>query len=173
MFYAGTSQLRTLDVVILLQLGLGFIVTVMTIWGYRTCVYWKENGAALRIFGVVGTHVRLVILAAISGFSLWFWWAGYKTDALLNCKFWNSCHTDLRVFVAPFFTTYDLHSVTPRAFYITVSAVLSLYYLCMLVAVLAAFWWRLEYEDNFWKQRTCWPTLGGQRAFYTRFSRRQ
>lgn len=140
----------------------------MTVWGYRTCVYWVEDAAAIRRFGGVGTHIRVVILSAISGFSLWSWSVGYKDDSLQNCRFWRNCHTDLRVFVPLLFHTYDLHSETPRAFYMAFSAALSFYYLCMVVAALASVVWRVTRGPSLRKQRNCWPILDGQRAFYTR-----
>lgn len=145
----------------------------MTVWGYRTCVYWIEGATAVRRFGGVGTHVRLLILSAISGFSLWFWLVGYKDDSLRNCKFWRNCHTDLRVFVPLLFHTYDLHSETPRVFYMVFSGALSLYYSCMLIAVLGGVFWRLGHGPCLCKQWNCWPILDGRREFYTCFKRRQ
>jgi hypothetical protein len=121
--YSTTHQLRTIDVIILLQLSLGFVFTVMTVWGYRTCVYWKELGNGVKRFGGIGTYVRLCILSTISGYNIWFWSFGYRGGWLRSCNNWGNCHHDLRVFL--FGVTLDLLSGKLRKSYLALSSFLA------------------------------------------------
>lgn len=77
----STTSDRTLtqvDAFIMLQLCAGTIWSVLSIWGYRTCVYRKEGLDAIRRFGGFGTHLRLLLAAGVSWYSIWFWTTGLK-----------------------------------------------------------------------------------------------
>lgn len=62
-----------IDNLILVQLSLGYIFGVMTLWGNRTRFYKKRDAAGAPHFGGWGTHVRLILCLAASCYSLWFW----------------------------------------------------------------------------------------------------
>lgn len=169
-YYASKRQLRALDVVIILQLCLGFILTVMTVWGYRTSVYWRERADGVERFGGTGTYIRLFILSAITGYSLWFWSVGYKDASLEFCKMYESCHLDLRLWI--FGTAMDLQDTPSRVLYIGLTAVLSGYYLGMLLTMVSGCIRRrgrpLPPVTGGSRLRK-WVTLRAQRRHYTRF----
>lgn len=67
-------QILLIDSLILLQLALGCVFGVMSLWGYRTRYYkQKRSKDGFAHFGSWGTHCRLVLCTAISFYALWFW----------------------------------------------------------------------------------------------------
>lgn len=72
------NTLTQIDAFILLMLCAGTIWSVLSLWGYRTCVYRKEGADGIRRFGGFGTHLRLMLGAAIAGYSIWFWTIGIR-----------------------------------------------------------------------------------------------
>lgn len=72
------NTLTQVDAFILLQLCAGTIWSVLSVWGYRTCVYRKEGADGIRRFGGFGTHFRLMLGAAVAGYSIWFWTVGVR-----------------------------------------------------------------------------------------------
>jgi hypothetical protein len=75
---SSVRMLEQVDGLILMHLSGGSIFGVMSIWGYRTLHYSEEGPKAIRHFGGFGTHARLIISLAVSGFGLWFWMFGIK-----------------------------------------------------------------------------------------------
>lgn len=76
----SNDSLTQIDAFIMLQLCAGTVWSVLSIWGYRTCVYRKEGFDAIRRFGGFGTHLRLLLAAAVSWYSIWFWTTGLKGE---------------------------------------------------------------------------------------------
>lgn len=72
------NTLTQIDAFILLQLCAGTIWSVLSIWGYRTCVYRKEGADGIKRFGGFGTHLRIMLGAAVAGYSIWFWTVGVR-----------------------------------------------------------------------------------------------
>lgn len=68
-----TIVLTQLDGLILMHLGTGTTLSVLSTWGYRTCQYQQEGPEATKHYGGIGTHLRLALSGAISAFSVWFW----------------------------------------------------------------------------------------------------
>ena len=67
------DKIYMIDNLILVQLSLGYIFGVMTLWGNRTRFYKKKNLEGAPHFGGWGTHSRLLLCLAASTYSLWFW----------------------------------------------------------------------------------------------------
>jgi hypothetical protein len=73
---AITGLLSQMDGLMLMHLSGGSLFSVLTIWGYRTCLYRNEGPKAVSRFGGFGTHMRLLLSLAVSIVGLWFWYAG-------------------------------------------------------------------------------------------------
>jgi hypothetical protein len=71
-----TDMLEQIDGLILLHLSQGTIVSVLSLWGYRSVQYSKEGVTAIQHYGGFGTHCRLFLTLAIQCYSLWFWLFG-------------------------------------------------------------------------------------------------
>lgn len=72
------KRISQIDALIIMQLSSGFLFSSFSIWGYRTSYYQKEGPAAIKRFGGLGTHCRLILVAAISVYGTWFWWKGVR-----------------------------------------------------------------------------------------------
>ena len=72
----ATDDLTQIDAYILLQLCTGTVMTVLSLWGYRSCIYRREGVDAIRHFGGFGTHLRLLLGAAVAWYSAWFYHTG-------------------------------------------------------------------------------------------------
>lgn len=68
-----TFMLTQLDSLILMHLAMGSIIGVMSTWGYRTCRYKAEGVSAMKNFGGVGTHLRVLLNLAACIYGVWFW----------------------------------------------------------------------------------------------------
>jgi hypothetical protein len=77
---SGVAQLAYIDGLVLMQLCAGFLFGTLSIWGYRTTRYQKEGPRAVRHFGKIGTHCRLLLATAISIYGIWFWTYGIRYD---------------------------------------------------------------------------------------------
>lgn len=83
-FYGTAShKLAFIDGLILMQLSAGYLFGCLSLWGYRTSHYAKEGPAGIRHFGRFGTHCRLLLAIAISGYGVWFWVEGIE-DGLIR-----------------------------------------------------------------------------------------
>lgn len=78
--FTGTHMriIQQIDALIIMQLSCGFLFSCFSVWGYRTSYYQKEGPAAIKRFGGLGTHCRLILIAAISVYGAWFWWEGLE-----------------------------------------------------------------------------------------------
>ncbi|KAK0744250.1 hypothetical protein B0T18DRAFT_200477 [Schizothecium vesticola] len=77
-----TGQLTSIDGLTLMHLCGGTVFGVLSVWGYRTRLYFDEGPKAVRKFGGFGTHVRLAASLCLSVFGLWFWLYGVTQDGL-------------------------------------------------------------------------------------------
>ncbi|KAK3369972.1 hypothetical protein B0H63DRAFT_485866 [Podospora didyma] len=71
-----TKGLTELDGLILMHLCGGTVFGIISMWGYRTRMYFDEGPRAVRKFGGFGTHVRLIVSLGVSVFGTWFWFRG-------------------------------------------------------------------------------------------------
>lgn len=71
--YLHKDRIPIIDALIMQQLGSGFVLSVMSLWSYRTRYYRKRRRGGNGHFGGWGTHCRLILCAAISLYSSWFW----------------------------------------------------------------------------------------------------
>jgi hypothetical protein len=90
MFNSIWRQLRMVDALVLLHLCYGFLFGVMSLWGYRTMYYHRMGAKGRSHFGGFGTHLRLVLMTAISGYAVWFWFEGLD-DGLIGCNQRDLC----------------------------------------------------------------------------------
>ena len=73
-----THKLYQVDGLVVLHLASGFLFSCLSVWGYRTLHYQREGAKGIRNFGGVGTHFRLVLIAAIAIYGAWFWMEGVE-----------------------------------------------------------------------------------------------
>lgn len=73
-----TDDMTLMDGLIMLLLCAGTMWSVLSLWGYRTCVYRKEGLDGMRRFGGFGTHLRLLLGAGVSWYAIWYWLVGVK-----------------------------------------------------------------------------------------------
>ncbi|KAK5104630.1 hypothetical protein LTS08_002521 [Lithohypha guttulata] len=71
-----TDDITFMDGLIMLLLCAGTTWGVLSLWGYRTCVYRKEGLNGIRKFGGFGTHLRLLLGAGVSWYAIWYWSVG-------------------------------------------------------------------------------------------------
>ena len=70
------GRIFIIDSLILIQLAMGSVFGVMSIWGFRTRYYKQrhpESEDGMMHFGGWGTHCRLLLCTIISVYALWFW----------------------------------------------------------------------------------------------------
>jgi hypothetical protein len=137
----GPEALAYIDGLILMQLCTGYIFSVLSLWGYRTIYYHREGPKAVRYYGQIGTHFRLVLAAAISIYGVWFWAYGIRYDrgyglhratdenGILRSK---DCYP---IYVFFFAKLKVLGGI--RILYIITSTSCSVYYVIMLLAAAA------------------------------------
>lgn len=89
-YNSAHHQLRIIDALVLLQLCYGFLFGVMSLWGYRTMYYHRMGAQGRSSFGGFGTHMRLLLMTAISGYAVWFWFEGLD-DGLIQCNKREAC----------------------------------------------------------------------------------
>ncbi|KAK0652682.1 hypothetical protein B0T16DRAFT_443848 [Cercophora newfieldiana] len=77
-----THALTQIDGLTLMHLCGGTVFGVLSIWGYRTRLYYDNGPRAVRNFGGFGTHLRLAISLGVSVYGLWFWLYGIS-DSLV------------------------------------------------------------------------------------------
>ena len=76
---ANDSRIRDLnqiDGLVLMHLCGGTVFGILSLWGYRTRMYYDRGPRAVRMFGGFGTHIRLAVSLGVSVFGLWFWLYG-------------------------------------------------------------------------------------------------
>jgi hypothetical protein len=77
---SGEAKLAYIDGLVLMQICPGYLFGTLSMWGYRTRRYQKEGPIAVRHFGKIGTHFRLLLATAISIYGIWFWTYGIRYD---------------------------------------------------------------------------------------------
>lgn len=89
-WYSVSSNIRVIDALILLQLCFGYLLSVMSLWGYRTRIYGDNQPRNRAHFGGWGTHFRLALMAAICAYGIWFWSWGLPVY-LPRCNMRQQC----------------------------------------------------------------------------------
>ena len=84
------QRVYLIDNLILVQLSLGYIFGVMTLWGNRSRFYKKRNSERAPHFGGWGTHSRLLLCLCASCYSVWFWSVAVM-DPEPNCFLRERC----------------------------------------------------------------------------------
>lgn len=127
------GEIRVVDVLVIHQLCLGFLFSIMSLWGYRTMYYKTEGPGGRRHFGGFGTHFRLVLMGMISSYGVWFWVEGVE-DGLSPCDRRLNCG-GLDTF---FFVPVKVGSWTTRGIQLAIAIGAAAYYGIMALAALAA-----------------------------------
>jgi len=82
---ADSTKARTIqsaEVIVLLHLCFGFILSILTVWGHRT----KSNHTnETPTRSLAGSFTRLGLIATISAYSIWFWFRGIEILASPPC----------------------------------------------------------------------------------------
>jgi hypothetical protein len=73
---SSMGMLLQIDGLILMHLSGGYIFGILSIWGYRTCLYAKRGTKAIERFGGFGTHFRLLVSLSQSAYGWWYWTYG-------------------------------------------------------------------------------------------------
>jgi hypothetical protein len=76
----GPTKLAYIDGLILMQFCAGYLFGILSLWGYRTTHYNREGPKAVRHYGRIGTHCRLLLATTISIYGIWFWTYGIRYD---------------------------------------------------------------------------------------------
>jgi hypothetical protein len=122
-------QIQQIDALIIMQLSSGFLFSCFSIWGYRTSYYQQEGPTAIKKFGGVGTHCRLILTAAISVYGTWFWWEGLD-DGLASSDN-PECQKIYTWFLAYFPVRGGIHTL-----YVVITLGCSIYYCAMAVTAM-------------------------------------
>jgi hypothetical protein len=130
------KQILQIDALVIMQLCSGFLFTSFSIWGYRTSYYQKEGPSAIKRFGGVGTHCRLVLVAAISVYGVWFWWTGVRHGLITSDN--PKCQKLYTWFFAKLWVLGGIDKV-----YIIMTIGCSIYYCSMFVTALLATFFNL------------------------------
>ncbi|KAL2415699.1 hypothetical protein ABEF95_002513 [Exophiala dermatitidis] len=133
-FYSVQENgIRVVDVLVIHQLCIGFLFSVMSLWGYRTMYYRTEGPGGRRHFGGFGTHFRLVLMGMISAYGTWFWVEGVE-DGLSACDRRRNCGGLDTFFLVP----VKVDSWATRSINLVINIGASVYYGIMAFAALAA-----------------------------------
>jgi hypothetical protein len=139
---AITDLLSEMDGLMLMHLSGGSVFSVLSIWGYRTCVYRNDGPQAIERFGGFGTHLRLLLCTAVSVVGLWYWYFGIMgmlptvTDLdPTNNPTCNDLHTW-------FFARFDARGGI-RIYYIVVCILCTIYFGIMSLVSVIGPWARI------------------------------
>jgi hypothetical protein len=133
-YYSITRmEIRVVDVLVIHQLCLGFIFSIMSLWGYRTMYYKTEGPGGRRHFGGFGTHFRLILMGMITAYGVWFWIEGVE-DGLPPTDRRTACG-GLETF---FFTPMKIDSWSTRSVQLVIAIGAAVYYGIMGLAAIAA-----------------------------------
>ncbi|KAH8883558.1 hypothetical protein GQ53DRAFT_811347 [Thozetella sp. PMI_491] len=83
---ARTGALTDLDALVLMHLCGGTVFGTLSLWGYRTRMYFDQGPRAIRLFGGFATHVKLFVSLGVSVFGFWFWLYGVMPDGLSSLE---------------------------------------------------------------------------------------
>ncbi|EXJ89136.1 hypothetical protein A1O3_02200 [Capronia epimyces CBS 606.96] len=132
-FYSVQKNgIRVVDVLVIHQLCIGFLFSVMSLWGYRTMYYRTEGPGGRRHFGGFGTHFRLVLMGMITSYGVWFWVEGVE-DGLSDCDRRRNCGGLQTFFIVPM----RVDSWSTRGVQLTINIAAAAYYGIMTLAAIA------------------------------------
>ncbi|EXJ70502.1 uncharacterized protein A1O5_06571 [Cladophialophora psammophila CBS 110553] len=138
------DQIRVVDVLVIHQMCVGFLFSIMSLWGYRTMYYKTEGPGGRRHFGGFGTHFRLILMSMITLYGVWFWAKGI--DVLSPCDRRTACG-GLQL---SFFGPLRVESWVTRGINLAMAIVAALYYAVMaIVAGIAG----VVYVMRKWKRK--------------------
>lgn len=120
----STSEFHALDALVLLELSFGYFFSVLSIFGYRTLLVERGNKIS-----TIGTYFRLLITTGVSGYAVWFWFAGHAS--LLQ----SPCGLPTKMF---FFTNLDIKGAV-RHFWRVTAILCVAYYGLLTIAALVSF----------------------------------
>ncbi|KAE9382067.1 hypothetical protein N431DRAFT_552018 [Stipitochalara longipes BDJ] len=143
------KQIQQIDALVIMQLSSGFLFSCFSIWGYRTSYYQKEGPKAIKRFGGLGTHCRLILVAAISVYGTWFWWEGLDDGLTI------SDNPECQEIFTWFFAYLPVRGGIDKL-YIVITIGCSLYYCTMLAAAAIAVIFKLFRVG--WKGRMTFET---------------
>ena len=116
---------------------------------FRTVYYKTEGAGGRRHFGGWGTHLRLILMSAITSYGVWFWLRGI--DVLLPCDQRVNCG-GLETW---FFTSMRVKSKVTRSLNLVVAVGAALYYGIMsITAAIAGLLYlkrRLRCKEDAWE----------------------
>jgi hypothetical protein len=107
------------DALILLILSNGYFFSVLSLFGYRT--RFLNDGKGVYI-STIGTYLRLMLTAAISGFAVWFWFDGIEDLQQAPCEEVIFFFKQLEV-LGPIRTFFQIGSVISLLYYGTLALI--------------------------------------------------
>jgi hypothetical protein len=138
---SGMTKLAYIDGLVLMHLCCGYLFGTLSIWGYRTTRYQKEGPRAVRHFGKIGTHCRLLLATAISIYGIWFWTYGIRYDlghGLLRVTDENGNPRSPKCYPVYVFFFAKLNVLKGiRILYVIMTTCTAAYYVTMLLAAFA------------------------------------
>ncbi|EXJ76765.1 uncharacterized protein A1O5_01273 [Cladophialophora psammophila CBS 110553] len=139
--FSSSGNIRVIDALILLLLSFGYLLSVMSLWGYRTLPENRKH------FGGWGTHFRLMLMNAICAYGIWFWSVG-MTDKLPKCNTREQCG-GLKLWIL---VEVPVAGTGIRNLFLAFSCIVGAFYFTMLLAACLALIKLLrEMIDNDWK----------------------
>jgi hypothetical protein len=122
-FSTQPDAIRVIDVIVIHQLCVGFLFSVISLWGYRTMYYKTEGPGGRRHFSGISTHLRLVLLTMVTGYGVWFWIHGVA-GGLPKIDEREACGGLVTFFVFPMRVT----KWSTRGVFLTTAILSALYY---------------------------------------------
>lgn len=145
-------KLFQIDALIVLHLSSGFLFSSLSIWGYRTLHYQMHGVDAIRMYGGVGTHCRLMLVTAISVYGAWFW--GEGVDDGLKIAEDPACSQTYTWFFAFWRVDGGI-----KIFYRVVTIGCSIYYGAMCLAAAVTILYKLFASGHWdWKKKMTFET---------------
>jgi len=152
--FNGTIKhnLHQIDGLVVLHLSSGFLFSSLSIWGYRTLHYQKDGIDGIKYYGGVGTHCRLLLVAAISMYGAWFWWEGVDDGLIASTD--DGCIQLYTWFLGKWPINGGIH-----IFYVIVTLGCAVYYGTMcLVATVTIFFNLFTSSHKDWKKKMKFET---------------
>lgn len=122
-FSIQTDAIRVIDVIVIHQLCVGFLFSVVSLWGYRTMYYKTEGPGGRRHFGGISTHLRLLLMTMVTMYGVWFWIDGVA-DGLPLTDRREPCGGLITFFVIPM----KVEKWATRGVFLTTAILSALYY---------------------------------------------
>ena len=122
-FSIQSDAIRVIDVIVIHQLCVGFLFSVISLWGYRTMYYKTEGPGGRRHFGGISTHLRLLLMTMVTAYGVWFWIDGVA-GGLPEIDERGACGGLVTFFVVPLKVT----KWSTRGVFLTTAILSALYY---------------------------------------------